>query len=132
MDFNTLSSVYADEYGYIGAYFTENNITYNQAELLINIDDAWRAIASYLWIDYDSTNIATVKAEYQTLICKLAMAYFNNAKNDTGMLKGNVFVQQQSQGSRSVSFRSNTIEIDNNGLTAEVKAALPPRKLRVI
>lgn len=132
MDFNTLSSVYADEYGYIVAYFTANNISYNQAELLINIDDAWRAIASYLWIDYDSTNIATKKSEYESLIIKLAMAYFNNSNIEKGTLKGNLFIQQQTQGSRSVSYRSNTIEIDSNGLTAEVKAALPPRKLRVI
>lgn len=128
----SLKDIYKNEFNYISAFFTRESVSYNEDDLLINIDDAWRAIASYLWIDYDTSNIATVKAEFEYLICKLAMAYFNNAKNDTGMLKGNVFVQQQSQGSRSVSFRSNTIEIDNNGLTAEVKAALPPRKLRVI
>lgn len=132
MNLTKLASVYADELEYIVTLFSAEGINYNPNELLINIDDAWRAIACYLWLDYDSDNIEVVKADYQTLICRLAMAYFNNAQIEKGNLKGTKFITQQSQGSRSVTYRSGAIEIDSNGLTAEVKAALPVRKLRVL
>lgn len=132
MNLTDLSIVYSDEYSYISTLFNTEGITYNEQELLINIDDAWRAIASYLWIDYNSENITTVKAEFSTLIVKLAMAYFNNTQIQKKQLKGENLITQQSQGSRSVTYRSNTVELDNYGLTAEVKSALPSRKLRVL
>lgn len=94
--------------------------------------NAWRAIAGYLWIDYNSENIISVKTEYSTLICKLAIAYFSNAQVEKSKVKGDLAITQMSQGSRSVTYRTNIIELDNYGLTAEVKAALPPRKLRVL
>ena len=99
---------------------------------MTHIDNAWRAIACYLWLDYDASNITTVKADYERLISLLAIAYINNAIITKSKLKGESAITQQSQGSRSVTYRSNTIDIDSNGLTDEVKAALPPRKLRVI
>ena len=132
MNLTDLSIVYSDEYSYISTLFNTEGIIYNEQELLINIDDAWRAIASYLWIDYNSENITTVKAEFSTLIVKLAMAYFNNTQIQKKQLKGENLITQQSQGSRSVTYRSNTGELDNYGLTAEVKSALPSRKLRVL
>ena len=132
MNLTDLSIVYSDEYSYISTLFNTEGIIYNEQELLINIDDAWRAIASYLWIDYNSENITTVKAEFSTLIVKLAMAYFNNTQIQKKQLKGENLITQQSQGSRSVTYRSNTVELDNYGLTAEVKSALPSRKLRVL
>ena len=132
MKISELSTVYSEEIEYISTLFNTEGITYNEQELLINIDDAWRAIASYLWIDYNSENITTVKAEFSTLIVKLAMAYFNNTQIQKKQLKGENLITQQSQGSRSVTYRSNTVELDNYGLTAEVKSALPSRKLRVL
>ena len=56
MNLTKLASVYADELEYIVTLFSAEGINYNPNELLINIDDAWRAIACYLWLDYDSDN----------------------------------------------------------------------------
>lgn len=132
MKISELSTVYSEEIEYISTLFNTEGISYNEQELLINIDDAWRAIACYLWIDYNSENIISVKTEYSTLICKLAIAYFSNAQVEKSKVKGDLAITQMSQGSRSVTYRTNIIELDNYGLTAEIKAALPPRKLRVL
>lgn len=127
-----LETVYASELAYIKTLLDRNSVFYYEDELLTHIDNAWRAIACYLWIDYDASNIVTVKADFSRLISLLAIAYFNNAKIIESKLKGEKAVTQQSQGSRSVTYRSETVDIDSNGLTDEVKAALPPRKLRVL
>lgn len=132
MNLTNLASVYSDESTYISALFNREGIAFSEDELLINIDDAWRAIACYMWIDYNSENIATKKENFETLIAKLAMAYFNNSQIAKSNIKGDYAITQISQGSDSMTLRSNVIEIDSNGLTSEVKAALPPRNLRVI
>jgi len=127
-----LMTIYTDEYTYISALFNDLGVTFNQSLLLNYIDMAWRAIARYQWIDIDYDTISDDKAEYIPLIQELAIAYFNNAQKRNSIVKGEAQITQQSQGSRSVTYKSNTIEIDDNGLTAEVKAALPVRKLRVL
>lgn len=127
-----LMTIYADEYTYISALFNDLGVTFNQSLLLNYIDLAWRAIAKYQWIDIDYDTISDDKAEYIPLIQELAIAYFNNAQQRNSIVKGEPQITQQAQGSRSVTYKSNTIEIDSNGLTAEVKAALPVRNLRVL
>lgn len=127
-----LETIYADELAFIQTIFARENIDYYDDVLLIHIDNAWRAIARYQWIDYDMRNIETVKADYTRLIALLAIAYYNNANITKSKLKGETFVTQQSVGGASVTFRSGNVELDSNGLTDEVKAALPPRKIRVI
>lgn len=127
MNITELKTTYADELSYIDALFTKEGISFDESELVIDIDNAWRAIAKYLFIDETTYNPI-----YSTLVIRLAMAYHNNHEIEKGNLKGALQVTQQTQGSRSVTYRSNSIELDSNGLTAEVKAALPPRKLRVL
>ena len=128
-----LATIYADELSYIQTIFDRDNISYYDDVLLTHIDNAWRAIARYQWLDYDISTIQTVKADYTRLIALLAIAYFNNANITKSKLKGEkTAVTQQSIGGASVTFRSDNVELDSNGLTDEVKAALPPRKLRVI
>lgn len=127
-----LMTIYSDEYTYISSLFNELGVTCSQSLLLNCIDMAWRAIAKYQWIDVNYDTIATDKAEYIPLIQELAVAYYNNSKIRNSIIKGEPQITQQAQGSRSVTYKSNSIEIDGNGLTAEVKAAMPVRKLRVL
>lgn len=127
-----LSTIYATELDYISAFFGREGIDFNESELLTHIDLAWRAIARYMWIDYNVDSLADDKSGYEKLIETLALAYYNNAQIEKNAYKGNLQITQQSQGSRSVTYKSGYIETDANGLTAEVKAALPVRKLRVL
>lgn len=127
MNLAELKTTYSDELSYIDALFQKEGISFNEEELLIDIDSAWKAITKYLFIDE-----TTYQPIYSTLVVRLAMAYHNNHQLEKGNLKGDVQITQQTQGSRSVTYRSNMIELDSNGLTAEVKAALPVRKLRVV
>ena len=127
-----LATIYSEEYSYISTSFDNDNISFTSQELLLHIDLAWRAIAKYLWIDYNLDTIISDKASYIPLIEILAIAYYHNAKINQNMVKGEQYITQKSQGSRSVTYRSNVIEIDNNGLIPEVKAALPNRKLQVL
>ena len=127
-----LMTIYADEYTYISSLLNELGVTFNQSLLLNYIDLAWRAIAKYQWIDVNYDTIATDKAKYIPLIQELAIAYFNNAQQRNSIVKGEEQITQHSVGSVSMTYKSNTIEIDSNGLTKEVKAAMPMRKLRLI
>lgn len=127
-----LATVYADELTYISALFNQEGVNYNTDNLLTNIDLAWRAIAAYQWIDFDADDIQEKKFGYEMIISKLAIAYFNNAAIVKSSLKGENAVVQQTQGGRSITYRSGNVALDNWGLTPEVKGALPPRMLRVI
>lgn len=122
-----LKQQYADELSYIDTLFSKEGIPYSEDELLIDIDSAWKAITKYLFIDD-----ITYNHTYSIQVIRLAMAYYNNNQIQKGNLKGVLQITQKTQGSRSVTYRSNTVELDSNGLTAEVKACLPPRKLRVV
>ena len=127
-----LMTIYSDEYTYISSLLNELGVTFNQSLLLNYIDLAWRAIAKYQWIDVNYDTIATDKAKYIPLIQELAIAYFHNAQQRNSIVKGEEQITQHSVGSVSMTYKSNTIEIDSNGLTKEVKAAMPMRKLRLI
>lgn len=126
------SESYADELAYIESLFQRENISFNQDDVLIHCNTAWRAIARYLWIDYTSENIMEKKANLKDLIALLAIAYYNNALIARGNLRGERSITQETLSGRSITYRSDIVELDANGLTAEVKAALPPRKLRVV
>jgi len=127
MDYN---AIYAAEIELTTSRLNRDNITnYDTDDLITHIENAWRAIASYLWIPF---NDYEQKADFTRLISLLAVAYINNDLITSQLLQGEEQIIQKSQSGRSVTYRSTIIEIDNNGLTGEVKAALPPRKLRVI
>ena len=126
--FSGLEVKFAAELEYLTALFTAEGINISKPEMLVEIDNAWRAIVSYLWVEYASYDSAT----YFTPVVKLSQVYINNQTVRKSALKGEKQVQQTSQGSMSVSFRNTSVELDSNGLTAEVKAVLPPRKLRVL
>lgn len=91
------------------------------------IDNAWRAISNFLWLPYDAD-----ASKFSTPIIKLSRYYFQNDALFRSSLSGEKQVIQMIQGSRSVTFKSGAVDIDNYGLTPDVKAMLPPRKLRIL
>ena len=93
------------------------------------IDLAWTAICKYLWCDYDDSAMLKRCA---FAVAQLAYVYYYNDRVKRETMSGKAPVTQMSVGSNSVTFGSKKIELDNFGLTADVKAALPPRKLRVL
>lgn len=125
MDFEALATKYAAELSYIDALFQREGISYNRDDMLIAIDGAWRAIASYMWIDYSN-----LTDDYHNAVIRLAIAYYNNNQIVKGNLQGVLRYSQVVEAKRSFSLHSNVIEFDRYGLTAEVKAMLPVRKLR--
>lgn len=120
---------YIDELTLFNAILMDLRIEETNGEQVRNIDMAWRAIARYCWYDYDD---AEAQAKCKMLIVELARAYYINNVYSKKQLKGERPVTQMSQGSRSVTFSSGFAELDSNGLTVEVKAALPVRELRVV
>lgn len=127
MDFAALQEKYKAEFGYIDALFQREGITYNQDDLLLAIDGAWRAIVNYMWCDYSNNS-----AEYTTAIIHLAIAYYNNNQIVKGNLQGVIRYSQAVEGGVSYSIHSNIVNVDKYGLTADVMAMLPPRKLVVL
>ena len=95
-------------------------------KIVEQVDKAWRAIANYLWLSYDADT-----SDYFTPIITLAKTYLINASIVNSTLSGQAQLTQMTQGSRSVTFRSGTIELDRFGLTNEVKAMLSP-KIRIL
>ncbi|MBE7004173.1 MAG: hypothetical protein E7425_07810 [Ruminococcaceae bacterium] len=86
----------------------------------INIERAYLSICTYLWCDeLPRRLVSAVGALAPTLIC------FSDRST-------NGYVTQQTQGSRSVSYGyGKGAELDEYGLTAAVRAMLPPPRLRV-
>lgn len=112
---------FSDEVDYIAdnlGVTAQNTIVINK--IVENIDRAWRAISNYIWLPYDAD-----KTEYFIPLVTLAKAYLINANVVNSTLNGQSQLTQLTQGSRSVTFRSGTVELDRNGLTNEVKAMLP-------
>lgn len=107
----------------------ENNIDISEEAEAMYIDLAWTAICKYLWCDYDDS--AMLK-RCGFAVAQLAYIYYYNDKIKREVMSGETPITQMSQGSRSVTFGSKKIELDNYGLTADIKAALPVRKLRVL
>ena len=107
----------------------EENITISDGDLVMYLDLAWMAIAKYLWAEYDDSEMIKICS---FAIAQLAFIYYHNEQIKRGIIRGEAPVTQMSQGSRSVTYGSKKIELDTFGLTADVKAALPVRKLRVL
>lgn len=110
-------------------------ISYVSADMGITVDDkiaeivdtAFRAIINYLWLPYE-----TDETVFKTPLIRLAKYYYQNEVVFKNTVSGDTQITQLTQGSRSVTFRNPSVELDNYGLTADVKAMLPPRRLRVI
>ena len=129
---NLYAEIYA-KYEFAGKRFEEilreENITISDVDLVMYLDLAWQAIAKYLWAEYDDSE--TIK-QCSFAIAQLAFIYFHNEQIKRSIIRGEAPITQMSQGSRSVTYGSKKIELDTFGLTADVKAALPVRKLRVL
>ena len=107
----------------------ENEINLDEESSLMYLDLAWQAISKYLFCEYDDS---AMLHRCSFAVAQLAYVYYYNDRVKRETMSGKAPVTQMSIGSNSVTFGSKTIELDSNGLTADVKAALPPRKLRVL
>lgn len=130
--FEKLRTAYKDEYEYISAFLTENGVNFTEGELLTDLDIAWKSIASYVWIHFTYDDIADKKANYFTQIVKLAIAYFYNDLSRNAKVTGENGITQFTLGSQSITFRTSDIQLDSYGLTDEVRASLPPARLRLL
>lgn len=127
--YDDLVGKYTDELFIFDKLLESLGLVETTGEEVRNIDLAWRAIARYCWYEYDDTES---QSKHKMLIVELARAYYINNVYTKKQIKGERQVTQQTQGGRSVTYGSGFAELDSNGLTAEVKAALPVRKLRVL
>lgn len=93
--------------------------------IALSVDKSYKSILKYT--GWDTFNMDYIAAVYD-----LAIAYFNNDTVNTKTAKGERLITQQSQGSRSATYSNASISIDSDGLTNEVKAALPLPKLKVL
>jgi hypothetical protein len=117
--FTELSNKYWLEIQAIEAIFLEENVTLNRNNMLISIDNAYKAITRYLHFA-DEYNGA-----YRAATIKLTIVYYN-------LPKGNAVITQKTQGSRSQTISTASSGLDSDGLTMEVKSILPLPILRVI
>lgn len=92
--------------------------------MLSAIDRAQKAILKY-------TRWPTMEEGYENVTAALALQYFLSDRKAVQSFSGNQPVSQQTQGSRSVTYRFENFGFDKDGLTAEIKAALPYPMLRV-
>jgi hypothetical protein len=99
--------------------------TSNDIPIALSVDKAYKAIMKYTGWD-------TFNSDYITAVYNLTTAYFNNDTVNSKSAKGERLITQQSQGSRSATYSNATISLDSDGLTNEVKAALPLPKLKVL
>ena len=105
----------------------ENNISISEHASAMYCDLAWQAISRYLCVEYDDSAMLHRCA---FAVAQLAYVYYYNDCVKREVMSGKAPVTQMSIGSNSVTFGSKKIELDNFGLTADIKAALPPRRLR--
>lgn len=129
-----LMEKYGVELEYLNGLFayydmvTGNNVETDTEEAVLALDRAWRAICTYEWWDYETKD----PAPYRNIILSLAKTYYQNERINNCAIAGQAQVTQKTQGSRSITFRNSAVELDSDGMTAEIKRALPPRKLRVL
>lgn len=128
-EYDVLYSKYSfSMYRYI-EMLQENNIydTNPHADVMY-IDLAWQAICKYLFCEYDDS---AMLQRCSFAVAQLAYVYYYNDRVKREVMSGKSPVTQTTIGSHTVTFGSKKIELDSNGLTADVKASLPARKLRV-
>lgn len=86
----------------------------------LNIERAYVSICAYLWCDELPRRLVCAVGALAPSLIRLSDQTANG------------FVTQQTQGSRSVSYGyGKGAELDEYGLTAAVRAMLPPPRLRV-
>jgi len=126
MDFTALQDYYSDVASYLTSYFSRNaGLTVNANDLLVEVDKAWRVICSFVGATYDLTDTETL-AKYATVLADLSKAYTNNMLYSANKMKGEK--TSISEGSLSISYSgAESISIDADGLTPEIRAMLKPR-----
>lgn len=122
----TLKEKYARELAYLQSLFADLGVdTLKESILMDAVNRAYIAIRNYLRLD-DNEDITI----YFDAAVALAKAYYNNSIIELNQATGKRTVTQKSQGSRSITYGTATTEIDNNGLTADVKALLPLPRIK--
>ena len=105
----------------------EEQINISENDEIMYIDLAWQAISKYIYADYDDSAMIQ---RCSFAIAQLAYIYYHNEKVKRSIIRGVPPVTQMTMGSESITLGSKKIELDNSGLTPEIKAVLPPRRLR--
>lgn len=122
----TLKEKYAKELAYLQSLFADLGVdTLKESILMDAVNRAYVAIRNYLRLDENED--LTI---YFDAAVALAKAYYNNSIIELNKATGKRTVTQKSQGSRSITYGTATTEIDNNGLTADVKALLPLPRIK--
>lgn len=121
-----LSFKYEDVLEYLEAYLNDKQITYNENDLVIDIDHAYKAICNYT--DYNSSNF---NPDYTIPLIKLSLIYFQNGQIQKSIISGDKQITQYTEGSRSVTYKSSVMEIDSDGLTSEIRVMLPKPGIRI-
>lgn len=122
----TLKEKYAKELAYLQSLFADLGVdTLKESILMDAVNRAYIAIRNYLRLD-DNEDVTI----YFDAAVALAKAYYNNSIIELNKATGKRTVTQKSQGSRSITYGTATTEIDNNGLTADVKALLPLPRIK--
>lgn len=122
----TLKEKYAKELAYLQSLFADLDVdTLKESILMDAVNRAYVAIRNYLRLDENED--VTI---YFDAAVALAKAYYNNSIIELNKATGKRTVTQKSQGSRSITYGTATTEIDNNGLTADVKALLPLPRIK--
>lgn len=122
----TLKEKYAKELAYLQSLFADLGVdTLKESILMDAVNRAYVAIRNYLRLD-DNEDVTI----YFDAAVALAKAYYNNSIIELNKATGKRTVTQKSQGSRSITYGTATTEIDNNGLTADVKALLPLPRIK--
>lgn len=123
-----LSIEYSNYYSMVMSIIgsSTDGLTTEQVDFLVYcaIDRAVKAILHY-------TDWAEIKFGYDPVVCSLAITYLNTDTQSARLFMGKPFISQQTQGSRSATYKADMPSIDGDGLTAEVKAALPLPALKV-
>lgn len=122
----TLKEKYAKELAYLQSLFADLGVDNLKESILMDaVNRAYIAIRNYLRLD-DNEDVTI----YFDAAVALAKAYYNNSIIELNKATGKRTVTQKSQGSRSITYGTATTEIDNNGLTADVKALLPLPRIK--
>jgi len=122
----TLKEKYAKELAYLQSLFADLGVDTLKESILIDaVNRAYVAIRNYLRLDENED--VTI---YFDAAVALAKAYYNNSIIELNKATGKRTVTQKSQGSRSITYGTATTEIDNYGLTTDVKALLPLPRIK--
>lgn len=121
-----MNAIYQILMGIIGTV-PSNILSSEQVDGLVNmaIDRAVKAIVHY-------TGWTAIEVGYESVVASLALSYLMADTQTARLFMDKPFISQQSQGSRSATYKTSVATFDESGLTAEVKAALPLPRLKVL